>query len=204
VDGDRNTYVSGGTNSVDFPTTSGAFDTTFNGSGDAFVTKLSASGAALGYSTYLGGSGYDDGPDVALEGAGSAYVTGQTGSADFPTTAGAFDTTYNGGPDDAFVTRLSASGAALGSSTYLGGSGQDDGAEVALDGSGSAYVIGSTGSTNFPTPAGAFDTTLDGESDAFVTKLDASGAPSATPRTWAEAATTTAAASRSTAPESPT
>ena len=86
------------------------------------MTKLDASGAALGYSTYLGGSDYDYGHGVAVDGAGSAYVTGITSSADFPTTAGAFDTTYNGG-NDAFVTKLDASGAALVYSTYLGGSG---------------------------------------------------------------------------------
>ena len=92
---------------------------------DAFVTKLDASGAALGYSTYLGGSGDDDGGNgIALDGAGSAYLTGDTDSADFPTTAGAFDTTFNGGYD-AFVTKLDASGAALGYSSYLGGSGGD-------------------------------------------------------------------------------
>ena len=85
------------------------------------MTKLDASGAALGYSTYLGGSGGDHGHGIALDGAGSAYLTGHTSSADFPTTAGAFDTTYNGGYD-AFVTKLDASGAALGYSTYLGGS----------------------------------------------------------------------------------
>ena len=94
------------------------------------MTKLDASGAALGYSTYLGGSDGDGGYGIALDGAGSAYLTGYTVSADFPTTAGAFDTTYNGA-DDAFVTKLDASGAALGYSTYLGGSGDDDGDGIA-------------------------------------------------------------------------
>ena len=89
--------MTGYTDSADFPTTAGAFDTTFNGGADAFVTKLDASGAALGYSTYLGGSGDDYGYGIAVDGAGSAYVTGYTDSANFPTTAGAFDTTFNGG-----------------------------------------------------------------------------------------------------------
>ena len=84
------------------------------------MTKLDASGAALRYSTYLGGNSDDYGSGIAVDGAGSAYVTGSTSSADFPTTPGAFDTTYNGG-GDAFVTKLDASGAALGYSTYLGG-----------------------------------------------------------------------------------
>ena len=89
------------------------------------MTKLDASGAALGYSTFLGGehaSGGDSATRIALDGAGNAYLTGYTDSADFPTTPGAFDTTFNGGYD-AFVTKLDASGAALGYSTYLGGSG---------------------------------------------------------------------------------
>ena len=128
------------------------------------MTKLDASGAALGYSTYLGGGDDDPGHGIAVDGAGSAYLTGDTHSADFPTTAGAFDTTYNGGRDDAFVTKLDASGAALGYSTYLGGSDDDSGNAIALDGAGSAYVTGTTGSADFPTTAGAFDTTYNGGS----------------------------------------
>ncbi len=125
VDGAGSAYLTG-TTSSDFPTTAGAFDTTYNGGNfDAFVTKLEAGGAALGYSSYLGGSGIDEGYGLALDGAGNAYLTGDTHSADFPTTAGAFDTTFNGGGFDAFVTKLDAAGAALGYSTYLGGSGGD-------------------------------------------------------------------------------
>jgi len=175
LDGEGNAYVTGAAYSADFPTTAGAFDTTFSG-GDAFVTKLDASGAALVYSTFLGGSDFDVSQGIALDGAGNAYVTGFTGSSDFPTTAGAFDTTYNGGYDDAFVTKLDASGAALAYSTYLGGSDFEWGADVALDGAGNAYVTGLTYSSDFPTALGAFDTTLNGDTDAFVTKLDASGA----------------------------
>src|SRR5207244_93997 len=116
ADGAGDAYLTGFTESADFPTTPGAFDTTFNG-GDAFVTKFDASGAALLYSTFLGGNNDDVGTGIALDDAGSAYLTGYTSSTDFPTTAGAFDTTYNGGQDD-FVTKLDASGAALGYSTY--------------------------------------------------------------------------------------
>ena len=153
VDGAGNAYLTGYTHSADFPTTPGAFDTTFNGGVDAFVTKLDASGAALGYSTYLGGSGFDGGHGIALDGAGSAYLTGGTASADFPTTPGAFDTTYNGG-GDAFVTKLDASGAALGYSTYLGGSGFDSGNGIALDGAGSAYLTGDDGLGGLPDDRG--------------------------------------------------
>ncbi len=177
VDGAGSAYVGGWTSSGTFPTTPGAFDTTSNGGfGDAFVTKLAASGGALVYSSYLGGTGFDFGADIALDGAGSAYLTGHTGSTDFPTTAGAFDTTLNGDIGwDAFVTKLSASGAALLYSSYLGGSGSEQGHGIAVDGAGSAYLTGGTSSTDFPTTAGAFDTTYNNGGDAFVTKLDATG-----------------------------
>ncbi len=112
LDSSNNAYVCGQTYSADFPITAGAFQTTFAGAGDAFVTKLNSSGSALLYSTYLGGSGTEDGLDIALDASNNAYVTGGTGSVDFPTTAGAFQTTL-GGADDAFVTMLDSSGATL-------------------------------------------------------------------------------------------
>ena len=125
------------------------------------MTKLDASGAALGYSTYLGGSDGEDGRGIAVDGAGSAYVTGDTSSVDFPTSAGAFDTTLDGYAD-AFVTKLDPNGAALGYSTYLGGSGGEGGDGIALDGAGDAYLTGGTPSADFPTTPGAFDTTFNG------------------------------------------
>jgi hypothetical protein len=178
VDGAASAYVTGTTGSADFPTSAGAFDTTLGGGFDAFVTKLGPSGSApLLYSTYLGGSGGETGHGIAVDGAGNAYLTGFTGSADFPTSAGAFDMSLSG-VDDAFVTKLGPSGSApLLYSTYLGGSGNDEGGGVAVDGAGNAYVTGGTGSADFPTSAGAFDTTLDGGEDAFVTKLSTQAAP---------------------------
>jgi hypothetical protein len=183
VDGTGSAYITGATSSTDFPTTAGAFDATYNDAGDAFVTKLDPSGAALGYSTYLGGGGSDQGNGIALDGAGAAYLTGltipRTGSPNFPTTPGAFDVTLDG-PFDGFVTKLSPNGTALGYSTYLGGTltatQPEYGSGIAVDDAGSAYVTGETGSPDFPTTPGAFDTTLGGQADAFVTKLGASGA----------------------------
>src|SRR5215207_4799822 len=180
---DGRAYVTGFTNSTDYPTTTGACDTAFNGGGrantDGFVTKLNASGSRLVYSTYLGGtSGNDEGEGIAVR-EGSAFVTGSTDSTDFPTTSGAFDAIYNG-DQDAFVTKLNASGSRLVYSTYLGGTGfeladPDRGFDIAVDGSGRAYVTGGTTSENFPTTTGAFDTTHSVDVDAFVTKLNASG-----------------------------
>ncbi|MBI5307397.1 MAG: SBBP repeat-containing protein [Planctomycetes bacterium] len=109
LDASGNAYVTGDTESTDFPTTTGAFDTSHNGGADAFVTKLSPTGSALVYSTFLGGSSYDNGDGIALDASGNAYVTGYTYSTNFPITPGVFDTSFNGGWDDAFVTKLSSS-----------------------------------------------------------------------------------------------
>ena len=175
VDGAGNAYVTGYTASADFPTTAGAFDTTLGGPSDAFVTKLGASGATLAYSTSLGGISFDEASGIAVDSAGNAYVAGYTYSPDFPTTAGAFDTTYNDA-GDAFVTKLSPGGSALGYSTYLGGGLGEGSQSIAVDGAGSAYLTGGTTSLDFPTTPGAFDRNLGGDVDVFVTKLDASGA----------------------------
>ena len=151
---------------------------------DAFVTKLNPLGTApLVYSTYLGGNDQrdpaEDGFGIAIDGAGEAHVTGRTGSTDFPTTPGAYQTSYGGGIHDAFVTKLDATGSALVYSTYVGGGDNDIGYGIALDGSGSAYVTGTTASDHFPTTSGAFQQSPQGgsglEQDAFVTKLNAAG-----------------------------
>src|SRR5207244_3352497 len=105
----------------------------------------------------------------------NAYVTGGTSSTDFPTTVGAFGTTFFGGNADGFVAKLNPTGSALVYSTYLGGSGDDDSGGIAVDAQGNAYVTGRTTSSNFPTTAGAFQTTFGGDSDAFVTMLNPTG-----------------------------
>src|SRR5262249_17169534 len=142
---------------------------------DAFVIRLNANGTAAVYSTYLGGAtGADQGNGIAVNGAGEAFVTGFTASADFPIPPlGAFQNVQPGG-GDAFVTKLNAAGTALSYGTYLGGSGgSDQGNGITLDGAGNAYVVGTTNSTNFPTTAGAFQTGLNAPffnaADAFVT-----------------------------------
>jgi Bacterial Ig-like domain (group 1)/Beta-propeller repeat len=180
VDAAGNAYVTGSTQQLtfpsEFPTTIGAFDTTHNGSQDAFVTKLNPAGSALVYSTFLGGSNDDGGRSIAVDTSGSAYVTGITGSPNFPTTVGAFDTTLNAlGTFDAFVTKLNPAGSAIVYSTFLGGDITESGNGIAVDNSGSAYVTGDTGSPNFPTTAGGFDTTYNGDVDTFVTKLNPAG-----------------------------
>ena len=176
VDGGGHAYVTGFTQSADFPATAGAYATTPPGGNDVFVAELDPTGTSLVYATYLGGSGDESGTDVAIDATGDVYVTGYTDSTDFPTTPGAVATTYNGGQFDAFVAKLGPTGGSLLFSTYLGGSGGDSGLGIALDGAGSAYVTGETRSANFPTTLAAFDALYNGGvSDGFVTKLDPTG-----------------------------
>jgi hypothetical protein len=170
VDEAENVYVTGYTNSTNFPTL-GAFQEDQSGR-DAFVTRLdtTATGAAsVLYSTCLGGNDEDTGWGIAADGAGNAYATGWTRSTDFPT-LGAVQGDQSG--IDAFVTKLdtnASGGASLLYSTYLGGNDTDFAFGIAVDGAGNAYVTGETNSTDFPTP-GAFQGDQ-GASDAFVTKI---------------------------------
>ncbi|PYP19022.1 MAG: hypothetical protein DMD54_03995 [Gemmatimonadetes bacterium] len=192
VDAAGNAYVTGSTRSIDFPTTAGAFHTTFHGpaSGsfpDVFVTKLNSTGSGLVYSTYLGGNGEDLGRGIAVDAAGNAYVTGRISSNDFPTTTGAFQAASGGG-GEAFVTKLNPTGSGLVYSTYLGGSRDEIGIRIAVDTTGNAYVTGTTTSLDFPTTPGSFQPAFAGgppssgdpafsppPTDAYVTKLNATG-----------------------------
>jgi Beta-propeller repeat len=187
VDAAGNAYVTGFTNSTDFPTTVGAFQTVFGGGvcsgvscNDAFVVKLNPTGSALVYGTYLGGSDSDVGLGIAVDGGGSAHVTGGTFSTNFPTTPGSAQPLPTpGGSREAFVTKFDAAGSALTYSTFLGGTGNDVGSAVALDTAGAAYVTGSTASAAFPVTGGALQTTFAGPAsgtDGFVTKIGPGGA----------------------------
>jgi hypothetical protein len=142
VDGAGCAYVTGSTNSGNFPTTAGAFDDVHNGEDDVFIAKFSPTGSALDYSTFLGGYNPDFGQSIAVDGVGNAYVTGLTGSADFPTTTEAFDQIYNGDPGDVFVAKLNLTGSYLDYATFLGGNSVEYGSDIAVDGSGSVFVTG--------------------------------------------------------------
>jgi hypothetical protein len=182
-----NAYVTGFTNSPDFPTAKPLQK--FVGPTDVFVTKINPTGSALVYSTHLGGGADDEAMAIAVDAAGSAYVTGQTESPDFPTTAGAFRTQCVaidaklpigkiclGG--DAFVSKLNPEGSALVYSTYLNGSGFEVGRAIAVDAKGSAYVAGLTTSKDFPTSNAVQPAFGGGAYDAFVVKLNPGGAVS--------------------------
>ncbi|WP_445635180.1 Beta-propeller repeat protein [Nostoc sp. DSM 114161] len=172
VDLGGNAYVAGVTTSSDFPTKN-AFDSTFSGSSDGFVTKLNAKGDRLLYSTYLGSD--TDIRAIAVDKLGNAYVTGFTGSTEFPI-KNAFDITLEGG-QEAFVTKLNPDAfgnASLVYSSFLGGNNSDVGFGIAVDSNGNAYITGYTSSTDFPIK-NAFDITLDGNLEAFLTKVNAKG-----------------------------
>ncbi|MCX6576439.1 MAG: SBBP repeat-containing protein, partial [Candidatus Aminicenantes bacterium] len=172
VDNLGSAYVVGTTVSPDFPVKN-AYDSTWNTNVDIFITKFSPAGNALVYSTYLGGNGSDSGSSIAVDSSGSAYVTGITYySSDFPV-QNAYDPTWNGA-NDAFVTKLSPAGNTLAYSTFLGGTGNDSGAGIAVDSFGSAYVTGFTESSDFPFFS-AYDSTANGNRDVFVTKFTPAG-----------------------------
>ena len=174
VDGAGNIAIVGRTDSPDFPVTNGAFDTGHNGSNDVFVLRLSYDGSRLLYSTFIGGSAYDYAEALELDEYGDAVVSGFTESPSFPTTAGVFQPDHNG-KSDVFVLKLTANGSSLQYSTFVGGSGVEQGSSIALDDAGNAVVTGQTGSSGFPTTAGAFDRTHNGQEDVYVFKLSADG-----------------------------
>lgn len=170
ADGAAHVYVTGRTMSADFPTPAG-YDSSYNGEGDVFVSKFDRDGALL-WSTFLGGSGYEIGNGVAVDAGGNIYVSGNAASANFPTPGG-WDTSYNGGDGDIFLSKFSGGGALLWS-TFLGGGANEQHGLVTLDGMGNICITGDTDSTDFPTPGG-WDTTYNGGDqlggDAFVAKL---------------------------------
>jgi hypothetical protein len=179
VDSAGNAYLTGTTGSTDFPTTKNAFHTSSGGSVDAFVAKLNAAGSALLYSTYLGGSGRDLSHAIAVDGSGKVYVTGETASANFPMKNALQPNKISPqNSPDAYVAKfdLSLVGAAsLVYSTFLDGGVYSVGLGIAVDGPGNAFVTGRTGSGNFPTTAGVYQSVFAGGDDAFVTKLNPAG-----------------------------
>ena len=177
VDSSGNMYVAGGTYSVNFPIVAGAIQAASGGSQDAFVVKLAAAGSTMIYGTYLGGSGTvtpEQASAIAVDAGGNAYVTGVTNSANFPVTAGAYQTDFGGGVSNAFVTKINAAGSALVYSTYLGGSDFDWARGIGLDSAGNAYVAGYTSSVDFPV-VNATQANFGGLYDAFVSKIGPAG-----------------------------
>jgi hypothetical protein len=175
VDSSGAAYVTGETWSTDFPTVNPI--QAYGGDEDAFLSKISANGSALVYSTYLGGSGQDGGSGIAVDSSGNAYAIGFTLSGNFPTANALQPVNHTTMYGTAFVAKLNSAGSALVYSTYLGGSLMDSGAGIAVDSSGNAYLTGTTWSTNFPTvnPLQATNNSRYGGSNAFVAKMNAAG-----------------------------
>lgn len=168
VDGVGSAYITGRTFSGDFPLLN-AFQSRMVYKPDAFITKLTPSGSALAFSSYLGGSSIDDGFGIAVDAAGSVFVAGSTSSSDFPLKNPLQGTSKYG---EAFVMKFDPSGSSLVFSTFLGGSGTDDGRGLALDGSGAVYLIGDTSSKDFPLKGAFQKSHRGGLSDIFVTKIN--------------------------------
>jgi hypothetical protein len=179
VDTEGNTYITGSTKSTDFPTVDPLQPIGGGAHYDAFVTKIDPSGSAIVYSTYLGGSQNEFGSSIAVDSAGSAYVIGDTFSSDFPIAGNALQRVCNRGSNcavwgDAFVAKLSADGSVLSYSTFLGGSADEHGRDIAVDNSGNVYVTGDTDSTDFPTKH-PLQPTNAGSPNVFVAKINSSG-----------------------------
>lgn len=185
VDSSGYAYVTGSSASG-YPVTAGAYQPTLAGSSDAIITKFNSTGSGLVLSTYLGGNGGDQGLGVTLDGSGDAFITGSAGSVDFPITTGLqtsstvssgsiYSRSANGPYTEAFVSELNPSGTSLLFSTFVGGSGNDVGRAITLDGTGAIYVTGQTNSSDFPVTAGAAQTANRGGYDAFYFKLASNG-----------------------------
>ncbi len=171
VDKLGNTYVTGLTLSSDFPAIK-AFQNNFAGNGDIFITKLNPAGNAVIYSTFIGGSGFDNPDKILVDNNGNVYLTGTTSSNNYPL-ATAFQDTLHGFAD-AFITKLNSDGTALIYSTYLGGSDNDQGNGLAVDINGNAYILGTTSSKNFPT-LNPFQSNNKGQQELFISKLNSNG-----------------------------
>jgi len=169
VDQNFNAYLTGVTSSPDFPLEN-PFQNQKKGGSEAFVVKLNPTGTALVYSSFLGGSGDDFGLDIVVDPEGAAYVTGDTSSPDFPV-HNPLQSSFKGGPSDAFVAKIQPQGAGVAYATYIGGSSEDHGFGIALDSARNVYVAGFSNSLDFPTTRHAFQPASAGGFDAVIFKL---------------------------------
>jgi hypothetical protein len=176
VAADGTVYVVGVTASADFPVTAGARQGALAGQGDIFLARFASDFSVLLAATYLGGSGMEGCPTVGFDGEGNVYVAGFTKSVNFPTTAGAYDVSFNGSSayEDFFVAKLDAGLTTLLAATFVGGSYSEMLPELSVDAAGNVFLSGFTNSTNFPVTAVAYDRSFNGAGDAVVAKLNGS------------------------------
>ncbi|MCD4795057.1 MAG: SBBP repeat-containing protein [Bacteroidales bacterium] len=171
LDGSNNVYITGYTTSNNFPTSATAYDNIHNGSYDVFVSKFTSNLSTLSASTFIGGSDYEEANSIALDNSDNVFITGYTWSSDFPTSTTAYDNSYNTAKD-VFISKFNSDLSSLSASTFLGGSGEDSGTEIAVDNAGNVFVTGYTTSSNYPTTASAYDVSYAGDDDVFISKLD--------------------------------
>jgi hypothetical protein len=175
IDSTENVYLGLTTFSADIPTTSGAYDRTYNGNGDFYVAKLTSDGSNLVFGTYIGGPSapeWINTHNLALDNQGNAYVT-PTATSDFPTTPGAFQTTFGGGNVDFGVAKFDGTNGSLIASTFIGGNGNDNPDGIYVDVFGNVYITGGTDSTNFPITGDAYQFNNNGGTDGVVVILSA-------------------------------
>jgi gliding motility-associated-like protein len=174
VNNNGEAYITGYTTSATTSFPANTVIGTAIGGRSVFVCKLNAGGSSLDYSTYIGGMNHDIGNGIKVDASGNAFVTGETQSSNFPSLGSSFDLTYNGGSSDAFVFKLNPAGNSLLYSTFIGGSGNDRGRALALNNAGVIFLTGQTNSANYPATPGAYDNSINGDFDAFVTKINTS------------------------------
>ena len=171
IDNKQNIFITGQTTSPNFPIKN-AFDSTYGGSNDAFVTKFNATGDLV-FSTFLGGSNDDMGMSISVDSMGNCYVTGETYSTDFPT-KNAYNAVF-GGLSDAFIAKFDTTGKLV-FSTYFGGKSKDASTSIGLDNPGNSYIVGITSSRNFPTK-NAYNATYGDQNELFLAKFSANLIP---------------------------
>ncbi|MHA2249930.1 MAG: DUF7948 domain-containing protein [Candidatus Kariarchaeaceae archaeon] len=174
LDNFNNALVTGFSTSNNFPVTPNALFPSLSGGSDVFLIKLSSNGSSLLYSTYIGGSEYEEARSIVLDGNGNIILAGRSSSSNFPTTLGAYQGA-NSGSYDAFVLKLNSIGSTLLFSTLIGGGGMEHIYSLKLDNLDNIYITGYTSSNNYPTTPNAYDTSYNGIEDIFVSKLDSNG-----------------------------
>jgi hypothetical protein len=173
MDASGNIYITGTTYSSDYPSTPGAYDPSHNGEYDAFVSELDSNLTTLAASTFVGGAGYDRSNSIKMDASGNLVIAGKTGSNDYPCTSGAYDSSFNGGWNDAVVSKLNSDLSLLLASIYVGGADDEEATSICLDASGNVYIAGCTSSTDYPCTRGSYDSSYNGgDHDAFGSKFN--------------------------------
>ena len=172
LDENQNIFLCGETSSSNFPTTSNAYDPSFNGGSDIFISKFTNDLKTLSSSTFLGANNYEEALAIKLNNYGDVYITGYTLSSAFPITSDAYCQEYNGGLRDAYIAKFNNNLTHLLASTFIGGNNKDTGEDVAISENGNVYITGVTLSSTFPVSPNAFNQQYNGISDIFVSKLD--------------------------------